>query len=123
MIPTIAIVGSEGRVFAPFGMPGSFMKGKHEKVRVITLDPDEKTPLVIREALVGMKIPVIFESKDLGEGFADMPPGTRLAYADDVIEVLEQAGKNEAAVLLREISPHALDMYVFEPGTYELLES
>ena len=86
MIPTVIIPGSD-EVTAPFGGFGSFIIGKRQKVRITAVGPDEKTPLSVRQTLVGMKISTIFTCEQLGEYFVGVvPKGARLAYAEEVIE-------------------------------------
>jgi len=123
MVPTVMVHGSDGRVMAPFGSSGLLIEGKRERIRVIAIDPDETIPYSIREALVGIEIDTIFTSEDLGKNFeGTVPSGARLAYVEEVIEVLETVENHGVAVDLREIAPSGFDMYVFQPGTFELLE-
>lgn len=119
---TLAIMNSD-QVLAPVGNFGTFLRGKCEKVLVTRVGPDEKTPLCIRESLVGLVVPTIFTKEQFEEqagGTLNIPKGSRLSYAPDVIEVLVNAGKNEEAEQLRMVVPNPLDMYVFEPEIYKL---
>ncbi len=122
MSRTIQIGGSE-EVMAMFGRPGEFYRGRWKDVKITGLGKDEDTPLEIRAALVGLNIPTIFTKesieKQTGATFP-IPNGSRLAYADDVIDALKSAGKHREAEQLRAIAKSSLDMYVVDT-TYELL--
>lgn len=119
---TMRIMNSD-EVMAPAGELGTFLRGKWENIRVTGVSPDEQTPLCVRKSLVGLVVPTIFTKEKFesqgGRGLP-IPPGSRLAYAPDVIEVLIAAGKREEAEQLRMVVPNPLDMYVFENGIYEL---
>lgn len=122
MIPTVTIHGSQGEVLAPFGSSGFFITGKRRKVKVVKVGPSEDTPLIIREALVGLEISTIFTKKQIGQGFKEVPNGSRLAYVEDVIDALLREDKREAAAALKVKAPLRFAMYVLEPGTFELVD-
>lgn len=122
MIPTIMVHGSQDKVQAPFGSSGNFILGKRCQVVVVKVGPDESTPLIVRKELVGLEIDTIFTKKDIGSNFSQVPDGSRLAYAEEVIEILLKNGKKEAAATLKTIAPLRFDMYVLEPGTFELID-
>jgi hypothetical protein len=115
-MPTIAVHGSDGEVMAPAGSDSVFIRGKHRKIRVTKTGPDENTPAVIREALVGLEIPVIFDHTQL-----EMPEGAIAAYITVVRDVLFANKKGYAAQVLQSAISDRYDMYVFEAGTYELI--
>ena len=124
MARTIAIQNSE-EVMAMFGESGTFYRGKWEKVKVTKVGIDEDTPLEVRKSLVGLVIPTIFTKERIEEQTGvtfPIPDESRLAYSLDVISTLNSAGKYKAAKQLKNISPNALDMYVFEKEIYELIE-
>jgi hypothetical protein len=109
---------------AQLGQPGHFFRGKHQKVRVTKVGPDEETPLEVREALVGMILPIIFTQERLAKQDVDLgiPKGSALSYGSDVIAALKEAGKESAAELLFPQLTSEFDMYVFEPEIFEFVE-
>ncbi|MBX4198259.1 hypothetical protein KW782_02890 [Candidatus Parcubacteria bacterium] len=122
MVPTVMIHDSDGEVMAPAGKPGLFVRGKRQMILVTALGKDEQTPLVVRQALRGMKISTIFTKEQLGVDLPEVPEGSRLAYASEVIEALEADGEDEAAESLRILAGNELDMYVFEPTSFTLIK-
>ncbi len=119
-IETILVHGSDGEVMAPAGKPGVFIRGKHVLIRVTATGTDPDTPFDIRAALVGLVVETIFTKEQLGKNFAMVPDGSRLAYRDELCGPLRKAGRNAAADRLEKLFTSSLDMYVFEPGTFEL---
>ncbi len=119
---TVKIQGTE-EVLAMVENPGTFYRGKWEKIRVTQVSKDEDTPLKVRESLVGLVIPTIFTKErfeeQTGVRHPNLTNGARLTYVPKVIEALESAGKNEAARQLRKKCPDPLDMYIFEREIYE----
>lgn len=122
MVETIAIHGSGGEVQAPFGVAGYFIRGKRQTIVVTKVSQDLDTPLVIREALVGLQVSCIFTKQQIGKNFPEIPEGSLLAYSQEVIAVLCGAGKQAAAQALQKVSSAPLDMYVFEPEIFELVK-
>ena len=123
MTRTVTIHESD-EVMAMYGVPGTFYRGKWEKVRVTQVGTDEDTPLEVRKSLVGLVIPTIFTKERIEEQTGvtfPIPKESRLAYSPDVIGVLKSAGRNEAAKQLEGIAPNPLDMYVLEREIYELV--
>ncbi|MEK6945800.1 MAG: hypothetical protein AABW63_03330 [Nanoarchaeota archaeon] len=122
---TIIIHGSD-EVLAMFGKPGFFYKGRWEKVKITQIGTDKDTPLEVRKSLVGLVIPTIFTKegieKETGATFP-IPEGSRLAYSQDVTDVLESNGRIEEARQLRSVAPEPLDMYVIEKEIYEVVDS
>ncbi|MFA6254063.1 MAG: hypothetical protein WC640_02275 [Candidatus Paceibacterota bacterium] len=123
---TVTLHGSSGEVLAPFGEPGTFIRGKRQAVRIIGVGPDEETPLEVREALVGKVVDAILTQKQVieqgGSAFADvLPEGCLLAYAQEVIELLETCHELSAAEALRNIAGADLDMYILEREIYEVI--
>lgn len=122
---TIMIYGSDGEVMAPFGRPGVFYPGKWVKIKVTKVSQDMKTPLIVREALVGLEVDTIFTVeqtlKHAGTDFG-LPAGTRLAYAQDVIKTLSSNRKKEAAKELKGVAGGELDMYTLEPGIFIVVD-
>jgi hypothetical protein len=123
---TVMIHGSQGEVLAPMGN-GVFFRGRRMPIKVIGISNDENTPISVREALVGIKVSAIFTKESLesqvGSKFEEVPPGSLLAYAQEVIEALKNAGKIEAAETLAKVVLDELDLYVFEPGSFEHMNS
>ena len=122
---TISIHGSD-EVMAPFGEIGIFLQGKRQVVRIVEVGPDESTPLEVRQALVGKVLCAIFTREQVvgqgGPGFIGvLPEGCLLCYAQEVIEMLEASQEIPAAKALKGIVDNALDMYILERGTYELV--
>jgi hypothetical protein len=123
MARTVTINGSD-EVMAMYGIPGTFYRGKWEKVRVTQIGVDEDTPLEVRKSLVGLVIPTIFTKERIEEQTGvsfPIPKESRLAYSPDVIDVLKSAGRHDAAKQLEGIAPNPLDMYVLERETFELV--
>lgn len=120
MVPTVMIHGSDGEVLAAAGTPGTLIKGKRQNILVTKISDDADTPLTVREALVGMVVSTIFTKEQLGKQFTSVPDGSRAAYACELIEQLDAAGKKDAANDLQIITSNEFDMYVFEPGIFEL---
>lgn len=121
MVTTVIIHGSSGEVMAPAGKPGTFIKGKRQTIRVTGVSGDTDTPLTVREALKEMEVSTIFTKEQLGKQFTTVPDGSRVSYTSELIEQLEAADKKDAANDLRTIAGNELDMYVFEPGIFELV--
>jgi hypothetical protein len=123
MTRTIAIQNSD-EVMAMYGIPGTFYRGKWERIKVTQIGEDEDTPLKVRKSLVGLIIPTIFTKESI-EGQTGItfpiPNESRLAYSPDVIEALRLAQRHEAAEQLARVAPSPLDMYVFEREIYELV--
>ena len=122
MIGTIAIAGTSEEVMAPLGLAGTFIKGKRQAILVTGVGFDKQTPLIIRESLVGLQISCIFTKKQIGERFDQIPSGALIAYCSEIIETLCAAKKHDAAAALKEITDDPLDLYVFEPENFQLLE-
>lgn len=125
---TITVHGSNGEVMAPlWGHPGHFITGKPRMIKIIQVGPDKETPIEVREGLVGVTVRAMFEKHHLTEhfdGFEDLlPDKVQVAYTGDVVEALREAGKEEIANALWErMERDPLTFYVFEPGTFELLQ-
>jgi len=119
---TIIIHGSD-EVMAMLGSQGTFYRGKWQDIRVTKVGEDDDTPLDVRRSLVGLTVPTIFNTEQLGSQGVNLeiPNNSRLSYASDVIDVLKDADKTGEADQLERIVPDPLDMYVFESGTYEIL--
>lgn len=119
---TIIIHGSD-KVMAMFGEPGIFYRGKWENIKVTQINKDEEVPLNVRKSLVGLTIPTIFTKEQIetqtGTKFP-IPDKPRLAYSQDVVDILKSTGKHKEAEQLRKVIPNPLDMYVFEKGNYSL---
>ena len=112
-------------VMAMCGDPMVSYRGKWQNIKITKVSDDEELPLDVRESLVGLIIPTIFtkeqlESKGVKLSISD---DSRLAYVDDVVNVLENAGKNKDAEQLEKRYPDFLDMYVAEGGIYELVDA
>lgn len=118
---TIPIQGSK-EVFAILGT-GEFYRGQWKDVIVTKVGPDEEIPLSVRKSLVGLTIPTIFDKESLrSQGMnLPIPNESRLAYAQDVMGVLKEVGKEEEAEQLRKLVPNPLDMYVIEREIYKLV--
>jgi hypothetical protein len=104
---------------APIGK-GTFIKGRRQDIIITAASDDEDLPLEVRQELVGLSVPTIFSSEQV-KGAA--PEGSRLAYAEEVAETLEQAGKNDTAKKLRaaarECDPEGeYHFLVFKKGEY-----
>ena len=126
MVGTIMVHGSDGKVMAPFGQPGTFIEGRRRKIQVIGVSKDEDTPLLVREALVGMTVPIIFTGEEVNKHFrkaSQIDPKMMLAYVSEVIEVLQSAGKKTAARALKQAYSEEFDMYCFESETFEILST
>lgn len=124
MARTIAIQNSN-EVMALCGIPGTFYRGKWERVKVTQVGTDEDIPLEVRRSLVDLVIPTIFTKERIEEQTGvtfPIPRESRLAYSLDVIEALKSAGRNEAARQLESVAPNPLDMYVLEKEIYELVQ-
>ena len=125
MIKTIMVHGSDGKVMAPFAKPGIFIKGKRREIVITKVDESEReVPLMIRNAVVGMKISTIFTgaeiNKHLREG-SQIDPEAMIAYTSELIETLKQAGKLQVARELQCLCPDPLDMYVFHSKTFQVI--
>ena len=120
---TITIHGSD-EVMATLSKPGTLYRGRWQDIKVTEVGDDEDTPLEVRKSLVGLTVPTIFSKEQLDTQGVNLkvPDNSRLSYAPDVIGVLRDAGKTEQADQLERVAPHPLDMYVFEEGSYEILE-
>jgi len=119
MIPTIPIKGSDD-VLAPAGIGSTFIRTRRQTIMVTNLSEDSKTPANVKTALIGMKISTIF-TKEHFPALIEVPAHSRFAYASEVIEALEADGETEAAEDLRIVASNKLDMYVFTPGTFVLM--
>jgi len=119
---TIEISNSD-EVMAMLGTPCVFYRGRWQDVMITEVSKDEDTPLSVRESLVGLIIPTIFGQKQLESQGVNLPvrDGSRLAYADDVVNVLAVAGKHDEAEQLRRVAPSPLDMYVIGGEVYTLI--
>ena len=95
---------TDGEVMAPLGAQETFYRGKHQRVLVTKVGPDEETSLEIREALVGLTIPIIFTQERLIKQGIDLgiPEGSVLSYGNEVISSLREAGKGKEADQLAE---------------------
>jgi hypothetical protein len=91
---------SDGKVMAPLVNRGTFYEGKRVDVTITEHYSDEDVPKIAREALIGLKVSTIFDYEQMGKTLK-CPPGSRLAYVMEVVEVLEAAGKKEAAEALK----------------------
>ncbi len=115
----VAVAGPGGEVLAPFGGPNVLIWGKPKMIQVVRLCKSKSLPLRVRQTFVGMNIETIFNSKQIGDAFTDeVPQGSLLAYADEIIGALRQAGKEEVAEDLKRIAPNKFDLVVFGPGTF-----
>ena len=122
MARTVKVQNSD-EVMAMLGEPGTFYKGRWQKIVVTKIGEDDSTPLEVRKSLVGLTIPTIFSKEHLDSQGVDLkiPSGSRLSYVPDIIQVLRSVGKDEEANQLERISPNPLDMYIFEDKTYQVL--
>lgn len=116
-------VGGSDEVMAMLGVPNTFYTGKWRNITVTQIGKDEDTPLNVRKSLVGLTIPIIFDKQQLeSQGInLEIPDGSVLAYATDVIDTLKVAEKHEEAGQLKEIAPEYMDMYIFEEGAYKFI--
>ncbi len=122
MVPTIEVMNSDGNVLAPIGN-GSFAVGKRRDILIVRASTDEDLPLYIREALVGRVISTVFGPGQLN---GRVPPGSRVAYGEDVVEVLREAGEallaEELSAALKAIDPQGEYQYVlFKAVEYRLI--
>lgn len=99
---------------------GTMIRGRWRRVCITEVSQDEAVPLLIREALKDMEVSVIFTNDVVMPG-GNVPSGSSLAYAEEIIEDLERCGKTEAAKALKEIASHRLDIYIFEPKTFKFI--
>mgnify|MGYP001561340773 CR=1 FL=1 len=122
MFRTFPIRNSDD-VMAELGRPETFYRGKWEKIKVIGLSQDEKTPMSVREGLMGLVIPTIFTKESLeSQGVKlPIPPESRLTYPECVSNALTSAGKHSAVEDLGIILGNPMDMYIFERKTYEVV--
>jgi hypothetical protein len=118
---SIMIHGSGGEVLSALGNGSTFYQGRHQVIMVDSVGPDEETPLIVREVLVGMEVPIIFTAERLKEQGVTFPEGCVFSYAASVIETLVAAGKLEAADALKAQAPNEFDMYGFEAGIFHIL--
>jgi hypothetical protein len=102
---------------APLG-PG-FIKGTRRMIRVTKVGSDENTPTVVREDLVGLEVPTIFNHEQL----PFVPVGGIGAYIRDVCDVLLRNKKVYATQVL-ESAPLSNEyyLYIFEEGTFEFID-
>jgi len=115
----VAVAGPGGEVLAPFGGPNILIWGKPKMIQVIRLCKSKSLPLRVRQTLIGMDIETIFNSEQIGDVFTgEIPQGSLLAYADEIIEALCQAGKKEVAEDLKRVTPNKFDLIFFGPGTF-----
>jgi hypothetical protein len=110
---TVMIHGSDGEVMAPFGRAGTFIRGKRICIIISSVGPDPDTPQIIKEALVGLPLDAMFTREQViergGPSFKDvLPDGCLLAYAEEVIAVLESANRYDASAALKKIAPNKL---------------
>lgn len=124
MARTRLIHGSD-EVMAMFGKPEHYYRGKWEDITITEVSKDEDVPLEVRTVLISLTVPTIFTresiEKQTGADFK-IPERSRLAYAVDVVEVLNSNGRyDEAEQLSIKGAGHPLDMYVFEEEIYELV--
>ena len=105
MVPKVAVQGPGGWVMVPLGSMGNLVGVQPVRILVTRVDEaDHEVPLFVREALVEEGIQTFFTGRDLQlRGY--FPPkfslDDRFAYAEDVAETLEAAGKQVAAAELR----------------------
>ncbi len=121
MVPTLKS-DEPGIVLAPVG-GGRYARGTRHNILVIAPSQDADLPLPIRRALVGLIIPTIFDWEQ-AEGI--VPYGCRIAYAEDIVEVLEKAGEEGLArALATALTIRGQEYYgvVFTPGSYRLLDT
>lgn len=109
-----------------FGTPGTFIRGKRICVVITAIGTDPNTPRVVKEALVGLPLDAVLTREQVitqcGKNFADkLPEGCLLAYAEEVIALLESANRYDASGALKKVASNPLDMYVLEPGTFRIV--
>ncbi len=122
---TIAVTGTD-EVMAPLGTLGTFYRGRHVRVLIKSLLPDEDLPLEVRSALIGLEVDTIFSSSQILEQCGPkvaglIPQNSRLAYSGTIVKALHDAGKDEEAGKLLSITPDSLDMIYFQDDYLELL--
>lgn len=127
MVGTIMVHGSDGEVMAPMcDHPGEFYLGKPRMIKITRVGPDENTPIGIRQGLVDVSVRAMFDRKYLCRmgRFQDVvPEGALVAYVEDIVDALKEAGKQDVAeAVWEEGGKEPLALYVFEPGTFEVLE-
>ncbi|OGZ77439.1 MAG: hypothetical protein A3G45_01305 [Candidatus Staskawiczbacteria bacterium RIFCSPLOWO2_12_FULL_37_15] len=110
------IFGSQ-EVMAPLVEPGEFYRGKRVNIEVIKVATDQDTPLIVREALVGLVISTIFDYKQMGKKLGT-PVGSRLSYVKEVVETLKVAGKTEVAQVLEAMNSGELALYNFNEDEF-----
>ncbi len=120
-IGTVMIHGSQ-EVMAPLGGSGEFHRGKRAKIKLTKVGTDQDTPLIIREALVGLVICTIFDYEQMGKRLGT-PVGSRLSYVEEVVETLKAAGKTEAAQVLEAMNSGELALYSFNEDEFVVLNS
>ena len=123
------IHGSDGECLVQFGRPGEFIRGRRTNIVVTSLEEDtaDEIPLAVRQALVGRTFSTVLTDEQVIDQCGDqfrghIPPGTRLAYAHEVIQVLREAGLGSEAQQLQLIVPDNLDVYAFPKECYILEE-
>lgn len=104
MIETFPIEGTP-YVMAPYHDAKNLIRGQRAYVQVTYLKLEGERLLLPRQALVGLIVPTIFTKEQVAaqdiECAKMIPIGARLAYLGDVSETLDQAGKHEAAAVVR----------------------
>jgi hypothetical protein len=116
MVGSITIHGSGGDVLVPLG-GGTFVTGTPVDIRITAVISDTDVPLAVREGLVGMVVRTYLDAKQAN---GVPPPGSRLAYAPDVVDVLRENGKEDLGRALRDAAPDDLTLLVFQEEEYEL---
>jgi len=113
----------------PFAEPDINIIGRRVKIRVTSLEIDntENTPLSIRRAMVGKSFTTVLTAEQVIEAFGEhygnkFPLGSRIAYADEVVKVLLEAGSTEEAILLQQIALDGFCMFAFPYECYVVEE-
>jgi|SRR6185436_17976899 len=117
MINTSFRTVSKPLVHVPPG--SSVIRGNFRKIRVIAVSDDETVPLSVRRALVGMEIWCECGTEEISAVSGNVPKGSRMARAETVFEELIRSAKSEVAQDLSRVCTWGLDMYVFQPGTFQ----
>ena len=114
--------GSNGEVLAPIG-DGKLVEASLLDILVTEASGDCDLSLHLRRALVGLAVQTVFGSEQLNGA---VPYGSRVAYASDVMNTLQIAGKTaEASELLAAVKAHGpkskYAFLVFKMGEYRIV--
>jgi len=120
------IPDTDGEFMAPFGTAKTIIRGKRICVTITGVGKNSNVPMEVRQALIRLPLDAVFTEQQVISGCGPdardlLPEGCLLAYADEVISLLQSANLYYEAALLKGVLPNEWDVYVIEAGTFQLV--